>query len=404
LTPAVVVNADSVMALGVVRALGRHHVPVIGLFRRASGFRKGRALVCASRYLETGADFDGPNYETALVAALLCTAAKTRDRPVLFPVSDRDMITISRVRDVLEPHYRLLLPPHDLLETLLAKERFAARAEALGLPVPRSFAIGSLRDAEIALDQSALPCVIKPSWRDGPWHRAHGDEKLLVAHTRDELHAGLQNALRLSPRLVVQELVDGPESEIVCSFAYLDEDGRMLELAACRKLRQHPPGFGNTALAESIPASEVEALTRDVCAKLGVVGYVSIEFKRDVVDSQLKILEVTPARLNRQAAVAELGGADLAWTWYRHLTGARGDSPIPRPGLRWASELNELRALPTYRRAPGWSAWAWLASFRRVRRFEILASDDPGPALALPLRAAGHGLLRRVRPQGKPKS
>jgi predicted ATP-grasp superfamily ATP-dependent carboligase len=397
LTPAVVVDADSVMALGVVRALGRHRVPVIGLFRRAPGFRKGRALVRASRYLKACADFDGPDYETALVAALMCTAIKTRDRPVLFPVSDRDMITISRVREVLEPRFRLLLPPHNLLETLLAKERFVARAAALGLPVPRTFAIESLGDAEIALDQSALPCVIKPSWRDGAWHRAHGDEKLLVAHTRDELHAGLQNALRHSARLVVQELVDGPESEIVCSFAYLDEEGRMLELAACRKLRQNPPGFGNTTLAEAIPATEVEALTRDACAKLGVVGYVSIEFKRDPADGTLKILEMTPARLNRQAAVAELGGADLAWAWYRHLTGARGAAPTARAGLRWVSELGELRALPAYRRAPGWSLAAWIGSFRRVRRFEILAGDDPWPALTLPLRAAGHALSHRVR-------
>lgn len=402
MTPAVVVNADSVMALAIVRSLGRRRVPVTGLFRRASGFRSGRALVRASRYLDTRIDFDGPDYETALIDGLLDVARVERDRPVLFPVSDRDMIAVSRARDVLAPHFRLLLPSHDLLDALLSKECFAVLATHLGLPVPRTFSVESLADAEVALDHSGLPCVIKPSWRDGTWHRAFGHEKLLVAHTREALHEGLQRALRVAPRLVVQEIVGGPEAEIVCSFAYVDENGQVLAMAACRKLRQHPPGYGNTALAESIRAPDVEALSRDVIAKLGVVGYVSIEFKRDPADEQLKIIEVTPARLNRQAAVGELGGADLAFTWYRHLTGAPGDAILPRPGLRWVSELNELRALPAYRQEPSWSALEWLRSLRSVRRLEILASDDPGPALALPLRAASHALWRKLRPGRRP--
>jgi predicted ATP-grasp superfamily ATP-dependent carboligase len=402
MTPAVVVNANSVMALAIVRSLGRCRVPVIGLFRRASGFRSGRALVRASRYLDTSIDFDGPDYETALVEALLRVAHVERDRPVLFPVSDRDMIAVSRARDVLTPHFRLLLPSHDLLDTLLSKERFAGLAEHLGLPVPRTFSIESLADAEVALDHSEPPCVVKPSWRDGAWHRAFGHEKLVVAHCREELHVGLQRALQVSPRLIVQEIVRGPETELVCAFAYVDESGQVLAMAACRKLRQHPPGYGNTALAESIRAPEVEALARDVIAKLGVVGYLSIEFKLDPADGQLKIIEVTPARLNRQAAVGELGGADLAFTWYRHLTGARGDAITPRPGRRWASELNELRALPAYRREPSWSALAWLRSLGSVRRLEILAADDPGPAMALPLRAASHALWRKLKPKRRP--
>ncbi|MEN8160295.1 MAG: hypothetical protein ABFS41_09520 [Myxococcota bacterium] len=396
MTPAVVVNADSVMALAIVRSLGRRRVPVIGLFRRASGFRPGRALVRASRYLESSADFDGPDYEAALLEGLLRVARQERDRPVLFPVSDRDMIAISRARAELAPHFRLLLPPHSTLDVLLGKERFARLAECEGLPVPRTFPVESLADAELALDRSDLPCVIKPSWRDGAWHRAYGDEKLLHASSREELHARLEEALRLTPRLVVQERLGGPESDIVCSFAYLDETGRPLALAACRKLRQHPPGFGNTALAESIDAPEVERLARDVYAKLGLVGYASIEWKRDPADGQLKILEITPARLNRQSGVAELGGADLPWIWYRHLTCARPETSAARPGLRWASELNELRALPAYRREGVWSLAAWLASLRRVRRFEILARDDPAPALALPLLALRHLARRRL--------
>ena len=67
----------------------------------------------ASRYLDTSVDFDGPDYETALVEGLLRVAREERDRSVLFPVSDRDMIAVSSARDVLSPHFRLLLPPHE---------------------------------------------------------------------------------------------------------------------------------------------------------------------------------------------------------------------------------------------------------------------------------------------------
>lgn len=405
---AVIADAANVLSFAILRSLGRHGVSVAGLFSRATGFRPYARAVRASRYLRLSREYDAEGREEGMVAALVRLAEALPARPVLFPVSDRDMIAVSRHRAVLEPYFRLGMPPHATLEMLLEKERFARFAAENELPVPRTVVVESHADAVACAATMRFPCVVKPPWRDRPWFAAYGNRKLLRATSSEELLRQVAEALRCSPRLVVQESLEGPEREIVCSFAYLDEASRPLALSVCRKLRQYPARFGNTALAESIEDDEIAALTRAIAQRLGAIGYLSIEAKWDPSDGRYKILEITPARLNRQAGIADASGTNIALTWYDHLAGR---TSAPRPafspaagparsyGVRWASEVNDLRALPAYLRDGTWSLATWLASYRGVRRFELLARDDLGPAFALlgaGLAAVGQRLVRRI--------
>jgi predicted ATP-grasp superfamily ATP-dependent carboligase len=392
---AVVTNADNLIALSVTRSLGRHGVPVAALFNRTERFRPYAQLMRASRYLSAAHDLREGPYDEALVEALVRVAGRVTERPVLFPVSDRDMLVVSRCRAELEPHYRLLLPPHDTLDMLLSKERFARFAADHDLPIPRTFGIESPADAERCVDEMRFPCVIKPSWRDREWLAVYGNTKVLRAESPQELRERLREASSCSSRLVVQECLVGPETEISCSFTFLDETSRPLGIATCRKIRQYPVGFGNTAMAEATVDDEIAELTRSICAKIGAVGYVGVEFKRDPSDGRHKILEVTAGRLNRQSEIADAGGLNVALLWYSHLTGRDPGPRAPqRPGVRWVSEIGDLRALPSYLRDGSWSLASWLKSYRGVRRCEILARDDLRAVAGLLLAAAGHAVRR----------
>lgn len=360
MTPAVVVNADSRDALPVVRALGRHGVPVIGLFRRMPGFRAGRAAVHASRYLTLAAEYDGPNYETALIAALLCTAARRSERPVLFPVSGRDVIAVSRAREALEPYFRFLLPPHEMLETLLDPAQRAQRTELLGLTEGQRFTVQTVSEAEIALERATLPCRLtraRPAEGAGaPW----------IAHTREALHAALQEAVRVGAPIVAEEIVDGSESETFSTFSYFDAESRLLGFAACR---EHAAGRQSN---EPLPIASLEAASRSISARLGLVGCVRMAFKRDASEHPLEVLDVTPARHDRLAPVAGAEGADFAWLAYRQLTGALANDGNP------SCDRRALGGLP---------------------RDGLLARDDLGPAVTHSLRTAGRALWPLGRSQ-----
>jgi hypothetical protein len=61
-----------------------------------------------------------------------------------------------------------------------------------------------------------------------------------------------------------------------------------------RKIRQFPPHFGNSSLVQHVHEPKVVELTAQICWQLGLVGYVSIEFKQDARDGAFKIIELTP--------------------------------------------------------------------------------------------------------------
>jgi D-aspartate ligase len=386
LIPAVLVDARAPVALDVVRTLGRRGVPVIGVF--GGGVPSGlyEPMVRASRYLR-----EAVSAGDDCMGALQQLGRRLPQRAVLIPLGDASMLAISRQRAALEPYYLLRMPSQKMIETLLDKNHFASFAAGLGLLVPATLPVAS----EAALDQAAqvmrFPCIVKPPWRDHRWTQAYGRNKVRFAGNPAELLARGREVLSLCGHCIVQEIVPGPEVNILCSFAFLDEKSEPVTLSVCRKLRQFPPYFGNTAMAEIIEQPEVAQATREICGKLGLVGYVSIEFKRDPATGRLLILEITPSRINRQAAVTELAAHSIVAAWYCSLTGRMPDDRRGlRTGLRWVSPINDLRSLPTYLRDRNWSLHAWLGSYARVRCCETLSLRDPLPWLV------GLGTLARL--------
>ena len=59
-------------------------------------------------------------------------------KPVLFATQEASVATLSAAYGRVRAHYALALPDHALVEALLDKKGFQARAEALGFAVPKS--------------------------------------------------------------------------------------------------------------------------------------------------------------------------------------------------------------------------------------------------------------------------
>lgn len=382
-TPAVLVNASHVTALAVLRSLGRQGIPVICLFERAQRADRFSQITKCSKYITRRYYFDRDTAGDNLVNALLTVGRELGVKAVLIPLHDEEMFLISSRRSVLEEHFHLLLPPHDMIGTLLQKGRFAECAMQNQLPIPRTVFPSDEADLHVLRNSFHFPCIIKPPWRDSAWLQAYGSKKVLVLQTFEEL---LQAYQELSPRfrgIIIQELLTGPETNILCSFTFLDKNSEPLGMFVCRKIRQFPPSFGNTAMAESIIHPEIAALTEAICRKLKLVGYISIEFKKDPQDGFYKILEVTPARVNRQVGITEVAGVSIPFLWYRHLSGQTLRVNSYSTGCKWVSEANDIRGLMHYLRAGDYTMKTWLASYRNVRGWEVFARDDLKPLLAL---------------------
>ncbi len=395
-TKAVITNASNIMALSIIRSLGRQGVPIVALFGKNHDHHQSHArVVGSSRFISEKYWFDEADYESNIIQGLSDIGKALALKGVLFPSSDQDLIFVSKHRTYLQNFYHILMPPEDMLALLLNKERFYEFADRENLPIPRTFLPGSSPDISTISRLVLYPCIIKPSRCTEEWSLRYGNKKVFTCESPEELLKIYQQVSQEFSGLTVQEIVPGPESNIVCSFTYLDRQSEPLGMFLCRKIRQFPPHFGNTALAEAISAPEVEQITRRICKQLALAGYVGIEFKRDPRDNAYKILEITPSRIDRQAGLSDTCGINIPYIWYAYLLGLHMNVGVSGKPYRWASEVNEVRSLGRYLKRREWTIVDWFMGYRNVRRWEVFAGDDLFPFLMLMLEKPINQIMSR---------
>jgi D-aspartate ligase len=381
-TPVVVLPGNSPIALTVIRSLGRRNIPVHVVFPKNELNNIFYPIVKSSRFIKAKYYIEGST-PSQRAAELVEIGKKLGEKAVLIPVTDKDMIITSEFRTLLCKYYHLLMPDHEMLEILLKKNRFATMAMEKGLPVPKTFSIFNEEEMIKAADQIRYPCIIKPDWRQENWHSQFGRQKVILSLNKSELINNYSKIKDFSGEILLQETIEGKEDNIFCAFTFLDENSEPLDFYVCRKLRQSPAYYGNTALAETVYAPEVIELTDTICKKLKLIGYISIEYKYDQRDKQYRIIEITPGRINRQTGVAIVGGVDIPYIWYCYLAGIKYVKNNYNTSTKWISELLEVSALPTYLKNKDINLFSWAKSLKNIKGFEIFSKDDLGPILRL---------------------
>jgi len=402
LIPASVTNANNIMALSVMRSLGRRRIPVNAFFGRNEHSSPYNMIVRHCRYIDKSYHFEESMYAENMISLLMDTGRRAGHKSVLFPVSDQDMIIISEHRQSLSDHYHLLMPEHEVLDMLLSKEKFYAFASAHDLLIPRTFFPTEGLDITRISQTIDYPCIMKPSWRDDHWMDQFRNTKVIICRTPAELISNYRRLHTLGYRVLVQEIVSGDETNILCSFTYLSELSEMLGVVVCRKIRQFPKDFGNTSLAETVVDQDVVELTGSICKKLKLTGYVSIEFKRDPRSNGLKIIEITPSRINRHADIAAVAGFNIPCFWYDYLAHGRvSNNERQKADIGWLSEVNELRTLSSYLKDGEMTIPELLRSYKNIKRCEVLSWDDMKPFIYLILSALSYPFVQR---RGSPSS
>jgi D-aspartate ligase len=305
--PAVVVGG-SLNALGVIRSLSQERMPlfVVETTRQAAA--------CWSRYCRF---VPAPSLTGApLVNTLVELGTRLGSRPVLILTSDEAVDTISAARSDIETLYRISLPSVEIVQALADKTKFQVLAEREGFRVPHGVAVTNTNDCS-QIAQLTAPLVLKPA--DKTLVLADIVERAVRADTIAEAEHEARRMLRQAPRLIVQEWIDGPETEIFFSLFSCDRDGRLLGLFPGRKLVCSPPMIGTTAVCAAAPeaAAELSAQTQTFIERVGYRGLGSLEFKRESKTGQFVIIEPTVGRTDWQEEIATLCGINLPLLTYR---------------------------------------------------------------------------------------
>jgi D-aspartate ligase len=380
--PVVVLPGHSPIALTVIRSLGRRNIPVYTIFPRSELNNIFYQIVKSSRFIKGKFYIDDKNDLNQRKEAYINIAKQIGEKSVLIPVTDKEMFIISEFREELKEYYHLLMPDHQLITMLLKKNKFHHLAAEYQLPIPKTYSINNEAEICCAADEIRYPCLIKPDWRQEIWDSQFGRQKVITSYNKNELLSNYEKIKNFPGEILLQEIILGKEENIYCSFTYLDINSEPLDMFVCRKLRQSPPYYGNTSMAESIDSPQVAEVTKNICKTLKLVGYASIEFKKDPDDGNFKIIEITPARIDRQTGSAIVSGVDIPYLWYSYLSGKEYQKCSYKISVKWISELNELSSVLTYLKNKDTTIFEWVKSFKNVKGFEIYSRDDIKPLLA----------------------
>jgi len=361
--------------LGIIRSLGRHGVPVIGcdFNSKMPGIRSRyccKSLICPSPVLEP----------EKLLDFLVAEGRKLSAPGIFFPASDAFVLFVSRYRDELASYYRFILPSKKIIESIVNKKEQYELAKKTGIPVPDTLFPKTYSDVKNLKNSISYPVFIKPCY-SYKWQETYPSIKGFCATGEDELATLLNGIIASGMEVMVQSIINGPNTNHFKVCAYINNEGTVLAVFTLRKIRQYPTEFGVGSCVESVHNDELKELGLKFFKGINYCGVGSIEFKRDIRDGKFKLIELNP-RYWQQNSLSTTCGINFPLIQYLDLT---GQNPEPRTqfkeGIKWLDAIADFQSFWSYFKQKELTLWNWMTSFRNVKSFATFAIDDIRPFL-----------------------
>jgi D-aspartate ligase len=341
-----------------------------------------------SRYTTHVVDYVDPwKHPEELVARLIGFGSGQPEKPVLYYSTDSGLLLVSRFRDRLRDSFRFVVADPTLVEDLVDKARFQALAERLDLPVPSGQALSPANGAEPSEVNLRFPLILKPLTRNHETWRPISRAKAMAIRSPAALRELWPRLAELQVDVLLQEIVEGPESLIESYHAYVDESGQIAGEFTGKKIRTYPSECGYSTAVVITDGADVAALGRELSERLSIRGVSKFDFKRGA-DGKLCLLEINP-RFNLWHHPGARAGVNLPALVYADLIGLpRAGGARARSGVRWCSLRHDAQAARA--EGVGFASWfRWMLSAEVKSPF---AWNDP-----LPFVLAGLRWPRRLR-------
>lgn len=373
--PEAVVFSQFETGLGVARSLGQKGIKVVCVdFKKDIAWysRYVKPLICPHPLKEM----------TAFLGWVAQHFNKGGKKHPVFICSDDFLVSFSVNRLFLSDYFLFNLVDYGLLEQITDKHSQYLLAKQAEISQPETRIVRHQHDfGTINLKDMRFPVFIKGlevnSWRE----KIGGTVKGFVAASPDELHLKALDILKQDVPIVIQEIIQGPDSSHFKYNVYVGLDGQIKAEFTLRKLRQNPIHFGVGAVVESYHDSDLMAEGRKLFKSIGFNGVGSAEFKRDEQDGQLKLIEINP-RYWQQIYLSTACGINFPYINYCDLKGMpMATSPDFNAGIKWVNRYMDADSFLKYRKEGSLTFSAWRRSLKGKKVYADFTWDDPIPVL-----------------------
>jgi predicted ATP-grasp superfamily ATP-dependent carboligase len=370
LGPGALVLGGDYRALGVVRSLGRHGIPVWVVRSADDHALAGTSRYCQRRLVWPDAEVDRLPFLLELVSRYSIAGW------TVFPTADATAAFVARHHGALGEYLRLTTPPWDRFRIAFDKGLTDELARAAGVAHPCALTIRDRTD--LARYAGPFPAILKPTTKP---RLNRPRAKAWPVRDRDELLARYDEvaALAAPSPVMVQELIPGAGGQL--SIAAVCHRGNPVAYVVAERVRQYPMDFGHSSTyVETTDAPEVAASGRRVLADLGCDGPVEVEFKRDPRDGRYKLLDIN-ARVWGWHTIGHASGLDFTYLAWRL---ANGFPPVPvtaPSGLRWLRLTTDLPVAYREIVEGRLSVRSYLRCLLARHDRAVAAADDPLPGM-----------------------
>jgi predicted ATP-grasp superfamily ATP-dependent carboligase len=296
-------------------------------------------------------------------------SGKLASKPVLIPTADQFVTAIGTHAAELQKHYVFCHAGASVQALLATKQRQYDLAGEHGLPVPRTQFVSSVEEMSAFASSARFPCLFKPlharEWGRLPAGHPFRGTQLVVAGSAEELLAKYRLVAEIIPALVVQEVIEGPDTAKLVYLSCYGVDGRRIGACMVREVRTTPIYFGSASVVEPVVDEEADSLSDGFLRSIGYAGICELELKRDSRDGRVKLIEANP-RYSVTADAAPYAGVDLGWLHYLDLIGRPVATTHPHGrDFRHIVLLRDFATFRSYLR-DGLATWSMLLrSYRR---------------------------------------
>jgi len=340
---------------------------------------------------------------------MVALSLEFKSRPVLISSSDQFVVAAARHSDELARHYTL--SPGIALQALLCDKKTQYElAAAHAMPMPMTSCAESPEDVLRFGAGARFPALMKPlhfrEWRRLPTDHSLFSAKIAIADSRDELVRQYSSVAKVTPTVILQEIIDGPDTAKRVYLSCYDSGSRRIANAMFRELRCDPLGFGPATMSEPVDDDETDDVCNRFLRSIGYIGVCEIEMKRDSRDGRIKLIEANP-RLSGGGDAAPYVGVDLCWLHYLDLIGQTPSPVHPAHGkVRHVVLRSDGAAIPAYLSAGTLNWMDVVRSYRPPLAFYDLDRRDlkySAETILVFLRSMARGLIQGRRRPGTPR-
>ncbi|RJQ27643.1 hypothetical protein C4577_00845 [Candidatus Parcubacteria bacterium] len=314
---------------------------------------------------------------------LFTISKEFEQKPVLFITSDNHLKIVNCNQELLSDYYHFNMASSELLNVIGDKSKLSQLALKNNIAVPLTYTIECKSDLDTILVKDIIfPLFLKGldvnSWRQ----KVHGSKKGYIINSKEELNKRGEAILKLNVPYVLQEVIQGPDTNHYKVCVLYSKNGKQLLNFTLQKIRQNPIHFGVGAVVESIYYPELSDLGTKLFDSINFRGIGSAEFKLDEKDGKLKLIEIN-TRYWQQNYLATVCGMNFPLIDYFEATDQNYSSVSEfQYGIKWINRFMDFDSFLAYKKEDELTFSSWLKTLKGKKISSNFRLIDPLPALA----------------------